>query len=178
MSEGNGKVTDLHIVKNGLDPYAEMFRLREEAIEDEGLREFYPKLVNIMRRDAAQRGIGGAVEMLMIERVAFEYVWMRDREAMGIGVNGLNPANPDEPPGYAHERSWRDTITQWYEMASRLQKAVSKEEPDPSFIRDQTLREVGVIVGQVCDQYPDMADELKEKFAEAFDQAEEEVSAV
>lgn len=173
MSDGNGEVKGLRLVKR-LDPFEEMFKLRAEAIEDPGLREFYPTLIAQMRYDAAQHGIANAVEMLMIERVAFEYVWMRDRERLGIGVNGINPANPEEAPGFTHERSWRDTIAQWYDAARSLQRAMAKEAPDPGFVRDQALREAGVIISQVLDaNYPDVAEEMKEKFADAFDQLED-----
>lgn len=174
MSEENGKVRNLRLTTRRLDPYAELFKLREESIEDESLREVYETLVSRMRHDASVHGVSGAVEMLMIERVAFEYIWMRDRERLGIGVNGIHPANPDLTPGFTHERSWRDTIAQWYELAHRLQRALAREEPDASFVRDQVLREAGVVIAQVCDSYPeDVAAEMKEKFAEAFDELEE-----
>jgi hypothetical protein len=112
--------------------------------------------------------------MLMIERVAFQYIWVRDRDRLGIGVDGINPSNPEETPGFTHERSWRDMVSQWYELARRLQRALAREEPDSSFVRDQVLREAGVVIAQVCDTYPyDVAEHLKEKFAEASDHLEE-----
>jgi hypothetical protein len=171
--QNGGKVTLIRRKPNRLDPFEEMFQLREEAIEDPGLRAIYPLLVRQMRHDAAQHGVSGAVEMLMIERVVFEYVWMRDRERLGVGVNGINPNNPDEVPGFPHERSWRDTIAQWYDAAYKLQRAMAREEPDPGFVRDQALREAGVIISQVCDKFYGGDEEMKERFAEAFDELED-----
>jgi hypothetical protein len=160
MSNGNGKV-------DGLE---EAFRLREGSIQDPGLRELYDVVVERLRADAAQRSTFGALEQLMVERVAHFYIWVRDREIRGVGAEGVNPDDPTHVPGFVHEKVYRDTLALLFDTMVRLQRAEAREQPDASFIRGQALAQIGAVIAAECDaMHPDVGQPLKERFIGVFE---------
>lgn len=73
----------------GLDALDTAFSLPEN-IEDPKLRELYEVLVSRMRKEAEGLAMN-TVQQLLIERIAYNYIVMRSREAGDLG--GFNTAS-------------------------------------------------------------------------------------
>jgi hypothetical protein len=157
-----------------------MFKMRPGIVQDKTFEGVYARIVHKLREEAAERPGFGMIEELMIERVAAGYVIIRDREARGIGQEGVNPEDPTKAPGFVHERNYREIVATWYDMASRLQAAQAKagvpiEGLDE--IREDIEREIGEIVGAILDaQLPKAeAKSVKARLAEEFNRRAAEV---
>jgi hypothetical protein len=131
-----------------------VFELREGAIRSESLRAVYREVVKRLRADAAARPSLGTIELVMVERVAFLYVWVRDREEQGIGREG-SVENPTQAPGFVHERTYRETLQMWFDMAAKLQSAFARAQPEvedvnPADAREAVEAEVAKVVSEVA----------------------------
>jgi hypothetical protein len=131
------------------------FALREGALKDPNFKALYHEVLRRLRADAEKRANFGSVELLMTERVAFMYCWTREREARGIGIDGVNPDDPKQAPGFVQERNYRETNDMLWRWMTDLQKAEAKVMPDPSFVKDQAYEELGAIIADACDELPE-----------------------
>jgi hypothetical protein len=152
-----------------------LFKLRDGSISDPVLAELYDGVVDRLRTDAGIKPGFALLEDLMVERVAFLYIWIRDREAMGIGLDGDNKlASTDEPDkkiGFVHERNYRETLSMWWSMAHTLQGAQART-LQAQQVKEAVLKRVGKVIADTCDSMNvEVGQPLKEKFVEAFDQA-------
>lgn len=138
--------------------------LRDGAIEDEGLRALHADVVRELRADAAATPGFGALEALMLERVAFLYIYIRDREAAA--------ASGPMPHGFAHDRAYKETLQLWQGMAAGLQKQGAKSKDDAE-VRQHVLDAVTRTISAVLDTFPpEEATALRERFALAFEDAD------
>ena len=162
---GNGK-------NKSLATFEQAFALREEALKDPAFRELYREVLRRLQADIARRNFG-TVELLMTERVAFMYCWTRDREARGIGIDGINPDDPTKTPGFVQERNYRETNDMLWHWMSDLQKAEAKVVPDPTSIRDQEREQMGSIIADACDELPEeIGEAARAKITEKFEEYE------
>lgn len=152
----------------------ELFTLRPDAIEDEGLRALYDEVAVRLREEASSRVGFGMLEQLMVERVAFLYVWIRDREARGVGSEGVNPTDPTKRPGFVHERNYRETMDMWFDWATKLQRAEAKGLDEDEATKDRVLSRAGQIMAQVADDRlaPAEAQSFKAALADEFEKVD------
>jgi hypothetical protein len=114
---------------DGLDALDDAFHL-PDIIEDVRLRGLYEVLVARMRNEAADLPMN-TVQQLLIERIAYNYIVLRDKEATG----GFNTASVQ-----------KDFNTFWLSMTQEFNRMLTKTETMNGSERKALLREVQQII--------------------------------
>lgn len=138
----------------------DFWALPEDAVS-EAKRQIYNTLVERMRDEFAEMPGYGVLEQMLIERVCYLYIHIKDKESSTIGTEG----------GFAHDRAYKETLQLWQSMAGDVRKAKTVV-VDADQIRDVILQHVNETMQSVLDSFhPDVAAGLRVKFAEAFENA-------
>lgn len=136
----------------------EMWQITPEAIEDETLRTLYGEVLLHLREEIAEVPGFGVLQQMMVERIAFLYVWLRDQERQGLGALA--------------GRNYKETLGLWMNMASTLHKDV-RTSVDAEKIREHIVSAVSNAINGVFDtMHPDVADPLRASFADALEGAD------
>lgn len=117
----------------GLDALDGAFHLPEN-VEDERLRTLYEVLVHRMRAEAKDLPMN-TVQQLLIERIAYNYIVMRQREA-------------DLENGFSTATAQKDFNTFWLSMTQEFNKMLVKAESMAGNERKQLLKEVQQLILQ------------------------------
>jgi hypothetical protein len=122
----------------------------EDAFQHEDTTKLHEEITVFLRNEFSSRPGLGTVEMMMVERTAFFYCWVRDRERSGVGTEDGSTPNPvaadadqDQQPqrqGFVHERNYKEAIQLLSDMLARLQRA-SSDTADPARIKDETIEQ-------------------------------------
>lgn len=140
-----------------LDALDEAFHLPEN-IEDTRLRTLYEVLVHRMRTEA--KGLPmTTVQQLLIERIAYNYVVMRDRE------NGHHG-------GFQSSTSAKDFNTFWLSMTQEFNRMLTKQETMSGNERKTLLKDIQQTIFATINksvQDPKTRSHLLVNFAAAFD---------
>lgn len=103
-----------------------------DHIEDTNLRELYEVLVIRMRREASGLPMN-TVQQLMIERIAYNYVVMREKERGALG-------------GFGTTTMQKDFNTFWLSMTQEFNRMLVKSETLNIHERKALLREVQQLI--------------------------------
>lgn len=138
---------------------ANMWELPAEAIENEQYRVLFTEISARLRSEMSEVPGFGVLQEMMVERIAFLYVWLRDREARGLDATLAG-------------RNYKETMQLWVSMAASLHKD-ARTSVDREEIRAHIIKGVMVTLNGVMDtMHPDVADGLRERFAGAFENAD------
>ncbi len=145
-------------VNGRLDDLDGAFELPDE-INDPKLRNLYEVLVHRMRNEAKHLPMN-TVQQLLIERIAYNYIVLRAKEAGKMG-------------GFSTAVAQKDYNTFWLSMTAEFNRLLTKAETMNSADRKSLLREVQtIIVSTVADVVdPHTRSDLLDKFATAFQDA-------
>ena len=118
-----------------------------DAFQHEDTTVLHTELTTLLKEEFQLRNLG-VVEMMMVERTAFFYCWVRDRERSGVGTeDGDAPPNPAADNGHAvhrqgfvHERNYKEAIQLLTDMMARLQRT-SSGAVDAGEIRNEAMEE-------------------------------------
>lgn len=122
-----------------------------DAIQNEVLLTVYQDVVAELRKDSQARG-GMTLGDLLMERIAFLYIWIRDKEMS----NDL-----------ANWREYRDLHKLWLEMVATYAKVIGNV--DAAEMRDIILKRVLAAINSVLRNLsPEMEKELRDRFTDAF----------
>jgi len=136
---------------------------REEAIQQEEYRTLFTELVHQLRSEMAEVPGFGVLQQMMVERVVYLYVWLRDLEAR---------SEDDAQARALMGRNYKETLQLWVSMSEGLHKS-SRSAVDREEIRNHVIKGVMTTINGVMDtMHPDVADGLRERFAEAFEVAD------
>lgn len=129
-----------------------------DIITDARLRSLYEVLVYRMRDEAKHLPMN-TVQQLLIERIAYNYIALRSKEAV--------------PDGFGSTSGQKDYNSFWLSMTSEFNKLLGKVEPLKGADRVMFLKEIQQIivntVATVAD--PRVRNDLLEKMAAAFESA-------
>lgn len=141
---------------NGLESLDAAFELPDIVI-DPKLRMLYEVLVHRMRKEAEHLPMS-TVQMLLIERIAFNYVVLRSKERGELG-------------GFNNSSIQKDYNTFWLSMTSEFNRMLGKVEGIGTADRKAVLKDVQQIIMGVLGTINDtrLRTELMEKMAAAFD---------
>jgi len=113
-----------------------------EVVSDPKLRTLYEVLVARMRDEAKDLPMT-TVQLLLIERIAFNYVVLRSKERGELG-------------GFAHSSVQKDYNTFWLAMTDQFNKLLGKtSEPLGAADRKALLKDVQKIVAATLAEVPD-----------------------
>jgi hypothetical protein len=134
---------------NDLDSLDIAFKL-PEAITDPDLRTLYEIIVVRMRREAEHLPMN-TVQQLLIERIAYNYIILRDNENNNT---------------FAHTTAQKDFNSFWLNMTKEFNLALRTTDVD---FREALLAQVAdVIESTLSEVDSDTAKDLREKMASAF----------
>lgn len=156
---------DGHVRTNTL--LTELWEPSPGAIRSPHLQTMYPQVLEALQMEVAQVPAFGTLDAMIVERIAFTYISIRDRESHRIGEK-------DEAGrfvGFEHERNYKETQQMWMDMATKVQKqlkgAVNEDE-----VRTKVLESVQAAVGQVISELPpEVRGTAAKRLAEAFEEA-------
>ena len=146
----------------------------EGAFKNEGTLTLHTELVMFLREEFQQRPGLGVVEMMMVERTAFFYCWVRDREQSGIGREGhvLSPDEAQKGVGFVQERNYKEAIQLLTDMLARLQRA-SQDTSDAATIRAEAFKQfTRVMLATIETLRDDIQEEVRDRFAMAYEKAD------
>lgn len=103
-----------------------------DNVEDEQLRGLYEVLVARMRNEAAELPMN-TVQQLLIERIAYNYIVLRDRENGSMG-------------GFATASAQKDFNTFWLSMTQEFNRMLCKTETMNGSDRKALLKEVQQLI--------------------------------
>jgi hypothetical protein len=129
-----------------------------EHIEDVKLRELYEVLISRMRAEAADLPMN-TVQQLLIERIAYNYIVMREKERGALG-------------GFHNTNSQRDFNAFWLSMTQEFNKMLTKQEVMSGQERKALLREVQQLILNTVNHAvtdPRMRSSLLTSMASAFE---------
>jgi hypothetical protein len=129
-----------------------------EHIEDPKLRELYEVLITRMREEAKDLPMN-TVQQLLIERIAYNYIVMREKERGALG--GFNSTNAQ-----------RDFNTFWLSMTQEFNRMLTKAEVLSGTERKALLREVQQLILHTVNHSvtdPRMRSSLLTSMATAFE---------
>lgn len=136
----------------------EMWTLPEDTIRNEQYRLLFTEISTRLRSEMAEVPGFGVLQQMLIERIAFMYVWIRDAEA----------SNDPRLAG----RNYKETMQLWSTLAASLHKD-SRSAVDREEIRNHIIKGVlGTINGVLDTMHVDVAEGLRDRFIEAFEGAE------
>lgn len=133
-------------------------RLEETAIQDETLRTVvFPDILARMTAEVKERG-ATVPELLLVERVAFLYTWIHDRERLG-------------DKGFIQQRNYKEILKLWTDMLAQLQKTYARA--DVELLRDEILDGVVDTIEKVIAKLtfltPEQRATVLDEFVLAFD---------
>jgi hypothetical protein len=129
-----------------------------DHIEDTKMRELYEVLVIRMREEAKDLPMS-TVQQLLIERIAYNYIVMREKERGSLG-------------GFANANSQRDFNAFWLSMTQEFNRMLTKSEVMTGQERKALLREVQQLILNTVNHSvtdPRMRSSLLTSMASAFD---------
>jgi hypothetical protein len=140
----------------GVDALDRLFRL-PDFIENVTLREMYEVVVARLRRESSHVAMN-TVQQLLMERLAFNYVVLRAREALPLG----------DPQGFADARSLRDWNTYWLACTREFNDLLARNRPAAT---NEMIQRVQAAVADVLGTVEDGAlrNELIQRFVETFE---------
>lgn len=141
-----------------LDSLDGVFELPDGVVEDQDLRTMYEVLVARMRREAEHLPMN-TVQQLLIERIAMNYIVLRQKERNPIGSK----------EGFAHATVQKDFNTFWLSMTKEFNALLGRTDVA---MRDAILGEVRDLILRTLAQVPDseVREDIKARFAMAFEQ--------
>ncbi len=130
-----------------------------ENVTDPKMRGLYEVLVHRMRNEAKHLPMN-TVQMLLIERIAYNYIVLRGKEAGDAG-------------GFANAAQQKDFNSFWLSMTAEFNRMLGKVEVPAATDRRAVFREMQQIIAQTVATVPDpkIRSELLEKMALAFENA-------
>lgn len=129
-----------------------------ETLSDE-MRVIADVLTTRMRAEAerAPAPFFETIQSMQIERLVMFYAWIRHTERT--------------PGGFRYEKNHREAIQAWMTMASGLAGDVTKAVTADA-VKSMVMETVASTINGVLDtMHPDVADGLRNRFAEAFAEA-------
>lgn len=140
----------------GVDALDRLFRL-PEFIENATLREMYEVVVARLRRESSHVAMN-TVQQLLMERLAFNYIVLRAREALPLG----------DPQGFADARSLRDWNTYWLACTKEFNDLLARNRPAAT---NEMIQRVQAAVAEVLGTVEDggLRNELIERFVHTFE---------
>lgn len=117
-----------------------VFHLPEGLVESSNLREMWEVIVSRMRKEAAHLPMS-TVQMLLIERIATNYVILREKENRPIGHS----------QGFAHATVQKDFNTFWLTMTKEFNAMLGRTD---SAVRRQAMGEVRDLLLGVLEELP------------------------
>lgn len=138
-----------------LDDLDLAFRLPDN-ISDPNLRKLYEILVVRMRREASHLTMS-TVQQLLIERIAYNYILMRHKEAA---------ATPEEG-GFQHAGQQKEYNSFWLAMTQEFNKQLRGTDADQ---RASMMRVMAEIVGSILREIDDpvLQSRMRMKIADAL----------
>lgn len=129
-----------------------------ENITDEKWRHLYEVLVVRMRREAAHLTMT-TVQQLLIERIAYNYIVLRDKEARS-----------GTKEGFAHATAQKEFNTFWLTMTQEFNRQMRSTDQD---FRDSLKQVVGQALTAVLDEIDDTAlrNRVKTRLADQLEKA-------
>ncbi len=103
-----------------------------DAVEDNNLRALYEVIVARMRTEASHLPMN-TVQMLLIERIAYNYIVLKAKENNEMG-------------GFASANVQKDYNTFWLSMTAEFNRLLGKVEPLKTADRNALLRDVHQII--------------------------------
>lgn len=130
-----------------------------DVVADPKLRALYEVIVARMMSEASSLPMT-TVQILLIERIAYNYVVLRCKERGELG-------------GFAHSSVQKDYNTFWLAMTSEFNKMLGKGDPLGGGERKALLRDVQKIIAEILTSVadPKIRNELLERMATAFESA-------
>lgn len=144
------------------------------TFQHEVTKALHAELIAFLRDEFQSRPGLGVVEMMMVERTALFYCYVRDRERSGIGHEGhtLSPAEVEKGMGFVHERNYKEATQLLTDMLSRLQRA-SSDTIDAAEIRSEAIDQVTKVMLAAIDTLPeDVQEQVRGRIADAFEGAD------
>lgn len=130
----------------------------------EEMKIIHAQLVAAMRAEFSDLPSYGTLDEMVIERACFLYVYIRTKEAGDATLGGTTK--------FMSERYYKETMQLWNEMIRDLRK-VKAGSIEEQVIQNRVLGRVnGVLTGVFDKMNPEVAERLKETFADAFDAAD------
>lgn len=130
--------------------------LPEGAVPDESLQLIYASLYKGLLDEFSDVPGFGVLEQMSIERACFLYVHIRGKEMTN---------------GFANDRAYKETLQLWTQMVVDLRK-LKGAAVESDRIKDAILTTVDDTIQTVLNSmHPDVADGLRNKFADAFQEA-------
>jgi hypothetical protein len=153
---------------------ARFWTVPDGAFQHEDTKKLHTEITAFLREEFTTRQGLGTVEMMMVERTAFFYCWVRDRERSGVGTEGhtLSPEEAQKGVGFVHERNYKEATQLLTDMLSRLQRA-SSDTADPMEIRQEAMAQFIDVVNATIDTLPDeYRDTVRDRFEMNFGKAD------
>lgn len=134
------------------------FTLPETLVPDPRMRALYDVIVARLRKESSHIQMG-TIQLLLIERIAFNYIVLKSKEGHPIG----------DPQGFAHATVQKDWNTFWMAMTTQFNNLLAKSK---SADRSAIMSEVREIIVTTLDKVSDrrVKQEMLAHFAEAFDE--------
>lgn len=147
----------------------DMWTLPPETITSDHLKLLHAELADRLRHEAADTPGFGTVEAMMVERLVFTYISIRDREQHKIGEKDKETgANK----GFEHERNYKETVQMWMQMAQGFQAAKNKA-VDEKKVKEHILTKIASVISQAIQELPvSIREPVQQQMAEAFKSAE------
>jgi len=133
-----------------------IFDLPEAITKDPKLVEAYNVIVNRLKRES-QHVKMNTVQLLLIERIANNYIGLKSKERHAIGDVG----------GFAHTTAQKDFNTFWLGMTQQFQRSLEKSVGGE---REAALVEaLSIIRGVLAKESPQVRNRLMGQLADAFE---------
>jgi hypothetical protein len=129
-----------------------------DHVDDPKLRELYEVLIHRMQDEAKDLPMN-TVQQLLIERIAYNYIVMREKERGALG-------------GFPNTNSQRDFNTFWLSMTQEFNRMLTKAEVLSGQERKALLREVQQLILNTVNHAvtdPRMRSSLLTSMASAFE---------
>lgn len=117
-----------------------VFTLPPGLVESDELRHMWEVIVSRMRKEAVHLPMN-TVQMLLIERIATNYVILREKENMPLGHS----------QGFAHATVQKDFNTFWLTMTKEFNALLGRTD---TAVRRQAMGEVRDILLSVLEEVP------------------------
>jgi hypothetical protein len=143
------------------------------SFQHDDTKALHSEITAFLREEFSVRTGLGTIEMMMIERTAFFYCWVRDRERSGVGTEGriVSPEQAKEGIGFVHERNYKEATQLLTDMLSRLQRA-SSDDVNVAEVRADVMEQFVEVMTAAIDTLPDdIQDVVRDRMAMAFDKA-------
>lgn len=141
---------------NDISDLDSIFDLPAAITDNVKLVEAYNVIVSRLKRES-QHVKMNTVQLLLIERIANNYVALKAKERHAIGDVG----------GFAHTTAQKDFNTFWLTMTQQFQRSLERSTGNE---REAALVEaLGIIRGVLAKESPAVRNRLMEQMADAFE---------